>query len=318
MKKIKQLIAMAGLPAFAQASEVAVQEQPDIWMKVTPTNVDTDVPWIIAGFEDPNLQYGPAPVDHGYIDFLQSAATIGNWIFASVVLVAVLFTVFLLINGRAKLEHGFSGKLVDRWSSLDVFLHWIVAIPCVVLILTGLFIGSGGEWFQGMMSAERFAEFIKVNVVLHNFVAIPFAVAAVVMMLKWMPKQIPAAYDIAWFAKLGGYINFGKKGAHPDAGFANAGEKAFYWTFVIFGMILIGSGVAMLFPQWIGGVDANGANLALILHIISAVVLGAFSVVHIYMATAMSEGGLECMLSGKCDENWAKQHHNLWFAKLNK
>lgn len=27
---------------------------------------------------------------------------------------------------------------------------------------------------------------------------------------------------------------------------------------------------------------------------------------------------MECMLSGKCDENWAKQHHNLWYDSLSK
>ena len=25
---------------------------------------------------------------------------------------------------------------------------------------------------------------------------------------------------------------------------------------------------------------------------------------------------MENMLSGKCDENWAKQNHNLWYAKI--
>ncbi len=62
----------------------------------------------------------------------------------------------------------------------------------------------------------------------------------------------------------------------------------------------------------------DGANLALILHLVSAFVLGAFTIVHIYMATVISEGGMECMLSGKCDENWAKQHHNLWYDSLSK
>ena len=35
-----------------------------------------------------------------------------------------------------------------------------------------------------------------------------------------------------------------------------------------------------------------------------------------YMGAVMSEGGMENMLSGKCDENWAKQNHNLWYAKI--
>ena len=55
----------------------------------------------------------------------------------SIVAVAVLFAVFVLINGRAKLSEGFSGKLVQRWSVGDVVLHWCVAVPCIILILSG-------------------------------------------------------------------------------------------------------------------------------------------------------------------------------------
>lgn len=72
----------------------------------------------------------------------------------------------------------------------------------------------------------------------------------------------------------------------------------------------------LLFPGIFGALSKNGALLALIIHICSAIILGAFSVVHIYMGAVMSEGGMENMLSGKCDENWAKQNHNLWYAKV--
>ena len=81
---------------------------------------------------------------------------------------------------------------------------------------------------------------------------------------------------------------------------------------------MIVPGLMMLYPELFGGMSKDGANLALIIHIISAVILGAFSVVHIYMGAVMSEGGIENMLSGKCDENWAKQNHNLWYAKISK
>ena len=81
-------------------------------------------------------------------------------------------------------------------------------------------------------------------------------------------------------------------------------------------MALVATGLLLLFPGIFGTLSKNGALLALIIHICSAVILGAFSVVHIYMGAVMSEGGMENMLSGKCDENWAKQNHNLWYAKV--
>ena len=31
---------------------------------------------------------------------------------------------------------------------------------------------------------------------------------------------------------------------------------------------------------------------------------------------SIREGGMECMKSGYCDENWAIQHHNLWYDEI--
>ena len=71
----------------------------------------------------------------------------------------------------------------------------------------------------------------------------------------------------------------------------------------------------MMFPETFV-VTKNTANFVLVLHIVSTIIISAFSVVHIFMATVMSEGGMSNMTSGYCDENWAKQHHNLWFKEL--
>lgn len=318
MKKffaLSSLITSTG--AFA-AEEVT--HMPEFWMPVEEHVVNNDIPQLLGYASNPEfaMTYNPDAVNTGYISFLHATETIANTVFASVVLIALLFAVFVLINGRAKLEHGFSGKLIDRWSSFDVAMHWLAAIPCLLLILTGLVIGAGRIWFAPIMTPDHFSSFVTGSVMIHNFVAFPFIVGAVIIMVKWAARQFPEACDAKWFACLGGYINIGGKAKHPDAGFANAGEKAFFWCFVIFGLMLIVTGLMMLYPSIFGGITKDGANLALVLHIISAVILGAFSVVHVYMGAVMSEGGMENMLSGKCDENWAKQNHNLWYAKLTK
>ncbi|MCG5030633.1 formate dehydrogenase subunit gamma [Mesosutterella sp. OilRF-GAM-744-9] len=327
MQIIKYLTAFglgaAGSAAWAadKAAQETVEHMPEFWSEVQEHAVNADVPQLLGYPSDPSLTmtYNPDAVSSGYLGFLQASTTIANFIFAAVVLVAVLFAVFVMINGRAKLEHGFSGKLIPRWSKLDVFLHWLTGIPGVVLILTGLVIGAGRFWLEPAMSPSHFFTLVSGSVQLHNFFAFPFLIGAVIMMVKWMKRQMPEKGDAAWFAKLGGYINLGKtKAEHPAAGFANAGEKAFFWTFVVFGLCLIVTGLMMLYPAAFGGVSKNSALLALIIHIVSAIVLSAFSVVHIYMGAVMSEGGIENMLSGKCDENWAIQNHSLWYEKVAK
>ena len=317
MKKLLVPLA-AGIGLTAQAAETVVK-QPEFWSPVVEHKINRDVPQYLGYTDNVGLMtssYDPTAVSSGYLGFLQSTETISNLIFASIVVVALLFAVFVLINGRAKLKDGFSGKLVDRWTSGDVALHWCVAVPCLILILSGFVIGAGKTWLAPVMSPEHFSSLVYVSVMAHNIFAIPFFIAAVILMVKWVKHQMPEACDAKWFAVLGGYINIGGSGKHPDAGFANAGEKAFFWTFTIFGLALAISGLVLLFPNLFGAVSKNTALLALIVHVISAIVLGAFSVVHIYMGAVMSEGGMENMLSGKCDENWAKQNHNLWYAKL--
>ena len=49
----------------------------------------------------------------------------------------IIFIVFIKVNGISKLHGGYSGKLVYRWSKFDVSIHWLGAIPCLLLILTG-------------------------------------------------------------------------------------------------------------------------------------------------------------------------------------
>ncbi len=321
MKKVLSTCALSLTTLAASAAEPVetAVHLPDIWTPVTEHAVNNDIPQLLGYADQPvyAATYNPDSVSAGYLSFLHAAETIGNVIFAAVVAVAVLFAVFVLVNGRARLDDGFSGKLIDRWSPLDVFLHWLAAVPGVILILTGLVIGAGRFWLAPMMSPEHFASLANASVMFHNFFAFFFIVGGVLVMLKWFTRQLPEKGDGKWFACLGGYVNIGGKGKHPDAGFANAGEKAFFWCFTVFGLILMVTGLMMLYPETFGDPSKNSLQLALILHIVSAVVLSAFSVVHIYMGAVMSEGGMENMLSGKCDENWARQNHNLWYAKIN-
>ena len=319
MKKLFTRAALAlGLgPSLARAEENAVA-QPSNWMAIEPRYINNDIPEVrgLPGSADLAMPSDPAAVKAGYLNLLQASETWGSWILASVVGMALLLVVFVLINGRSKLSHGFSGKLIERWTAADLAIHWFAGISCMVLILSGLVLGAGRFSFADWMTPGQWDALASGMVFAHNLFAWPFMVGAVLMVVKWARKQTPESCDAAWFASLGGYLNFGPfKGKHPDAGFANAGEKLWFWTFAIFGAVLIGSGLVLLFPGALA-TTKDGANLALVLHMIGAIVVGAFSVVHIFMATVMSEGGMENMVSGKCDENWARQHHRLWFEKV--
>lgn len=254
-------------------------------------------------------QYDPSLIQHRS-EWLSQALTIS--LFGMI----VVFLVFVLVNGASKLEKGFSGKEVLRWSKFDVWVHWLMAIPCILLIVTGLALMAGRHVFGDYLGPEGVGALAAMAKPIHDYMALPFAVFAVIAMVRWMKNNMPAAYDLKWFMVVGGYLNFGPfKGKHPDAGFSNAGEKLWFWSFTIFGLLIIGSGLFLLFPVEMG-TSRSDALLATLVHGIAAVVITGFTVVHIFMATVLSEGGLQAMVSGYCDENWAKQHHNVWFDEI--
>ena len=157
MNKFLALFASV-MSTTAIAQETAVK-QPEFWSPVVEHQIQRDIPQYLGYTDNAGLlmsTYDPNSVSSGYLGFLQSAEMISNLIFASIVAVAVLFAVFVLINGRAKLTEGFSGKLVQRWSVGDVVLHWCVAIPCIILILSGFVIGAGKVWLAPMMTPAHF------------------------------------------------------------------------------------------------------------------------------------------------------------------
>ncbi|MDH5277318.1 MAG: formate dehydrogenase subunit gamma, partial [Gammaproteobacteria bacterium] len=146
----------------------------------------------------------------------------------------------------------------------------------------------------------------------HNYLALFFTAGLVVMLLKWFKYNIFTDYDRQWFKQAGGYLD----GSHPPAGFANAGEKAYYWVLVIMGAAIVISGFFPLFPNL--GFSRAAMQNANIIHGISSLIVIAAVFAHIYLGTLGSEGAFEGMWKGEVDEGWAKQHHNLWLDEVKK
>lgn len=250
-------------------------------------------------------------ISHFSLNIL-SYNTIIPWvIIGSVVGMIIIIALFIAINGINKLDNGFSGKKIRRWSTKSIIVHWLGAIPCLGLIFSGLIIGGGKVVFD--TQSTLWASVVHDAAFIHRIVPFVFIIAAIFMIAMWWKDQLFKKYDLDWFLKGGGYINFGKK-VHPDAGFANAGEKAWFWTFVLTTITLSVTGIVMYFPEI--AVNTVYAPIVILLHVISAITLGAFSVIHISMAMFISDGAKGGMLNGFVDKNWAKQHHNKWYETL--
>ena len=232
-------------------------------------------------------------------------------IIGAVVVLAVILALlaYHLIHGGFRLEHR-TGRKVLRWAVSDRVLHWYTAILFIILAITGLSLLWGRAVLIPVFGKEGFAAWAGVAKWMHDYLALAFTAGLVVMLLKWFHHNIPAAYDLEWIKKVGGYLG----GGHPPAGFANAGEKAYYWTLVFAGTALVVSGFYMLFPNL--GFDRAAMQNANIVHGVSALILTAFVCLHVYLGTLGSEGALEGMITGEVDEGWAAQHHGVWLEEI--
>ncbi len=219
---------------------------------------------------------------------------------------------FYLVKGPVKLDHR-TGRTITRWSLYDRVMHWVVAALFMILAITGLSLLFGRVVLTPLFGKEGFAAFAAIAKPVHDWLAVPFIVTLVMMMIPWMKDSLPKAYDWTWIKQGGGYLDRTK---HPPAGFVNAGEKIWYWFLFFGGIVLVVSGVFLLFPNL--GTERGGMQIAHIAHAVSGIGLIMFSFAHIYLGTIGNEGGLEGMITGEVDEAWAKAHHNVWYDEIKK
>lgn len=214
-----------------------------------------------------------------------------------------------LKTGGSKLQHR-TGRKIARWTMGDRVLHWYTAVLFIVLAITGLSLLWGRTVLIPVLGKEGFAAWAALAKPLHDYLALAFTAGLVAMLLKWFHHSLPAHYDLQWLKQMGGYLD----GSHPPAGFANAGEKIFYWTLVVAGTALVVSGFYLLFPNL--GFERAAMQNANIVHGASALVLVTFVCLHVYLGTLGSEGAFEGMVSGEVDEGWARQHHSVWLDEV--
>lgn len=221
-----------------------------------------------------------------------------------------LITLFYLIFGRKELDEPRTGRKLLRWTLIERSLHWTVATLFIVLALTGLNLLFGKFVFRGLFGDTFWGAMISGTKILHNYLGPIFGVLLVILLVKLFWHNIPRKHDLIWFKKGGGLIGKG----HADAGFANAGEKGWYWLLATAGIAVIASGLVLDFPNYGQGRDTM--QWANVIHAVGALGLTAVALGHIYIGTVGTEGSLEGMTTGYVDECWAQEHHNLWYEEV--
>ncbi len=301
------------------------------------TAVAQDITGGIVGGENPRSNFWNA-VNHGAQGYsavkgeganvlvVRSAAewqqfrqgTIAKYLPWAVVVMAVLILLFHLIFGKQKLDQPLSGRKVPRWGWFNRLLHWTTAVTFIALAITGLSMLIGRELLIPLLGKEGFAMWAQASIQVHNVVGLVFAVCIALMVVLWVWHNIPNKVDVAWLKAGGGLFS---KNAHPSAGRFNAGEKIWFWLLATGGVVVVLSGLVMVSPNY--GIELAFLNdvraqmqQANVVHAILSVLWTALALGHIYIGTAGTEGAFEGMSTGYVSEEWARQHHDLWFEKM--
>ncbi|HEX6979932.1 MAG TPA: formate dehydrogenase subunit gamma [Alphaproteobacteria bacterium] len=232
----------------------------------------------------------------------------GSWLILGMLAALILF---YLLRGTIRIDHGRSGNTVVRFGVAERFTHWLTASSFVVLALTGLNVTYGRYVLLPILGPETFSAVSIAFKYAHNFVAFAFMIGLVLTFVIWVRHNIPDRYDLQWLAQGGGMFS---KGVHPPARKFNAGQKLVFWSVIIGGTVISISGIYLLFPFAFG--DIHTQQSAQVTHAIVSLILIAVIIAHIYIGTLGMEGAWDAMSTGRVDENWAREHHSVWYAEL--
>ena len=229
----------------------------------------------------------------------------------AVIGMVVLLTLFYVIRGKIRVDGGLSGRKILRFNTLERFAHWTLASTFIILALSGLNLIIGKTVILPLLGENAFGTLSAWGKIAHNYLAWPFMVALVMVLLLWVVHNIPNRLDLEWIKQGGGLV---KKGVHPPAKKFNAGQKIIFWAVIAGGAALSYTGVMLLFPA-VAGTPADWQFFQTI-HALTAAVLSAIIIAHIYIGSVGMEGAFDAMGTGEVDENWAKEHHSLWVEEV--
>jgi len=233
---------------------------------------------------------------------------VGGWLVLAVV---VLIGLFFWWKGAVKLRGPPTGRLIQRFTALERYVHWVLAISFCILGVTGLIILLGKHVLLPVIGYTLFAWLTSLSKNLHNFVGPLFILSLLMFIPRYLKDNLPKAYDFKWFASFGGMFG----GKHVPSGKYNGGEKVWFWLgVVVLSLVVSVSGLILLFPNF----DQVRAVMiqSNIVHAIAAIAVVLLALGHIYMGTIGVEGAYANMRYGYTDEAWAKEHHELWYEDV--
>ena len=221
--------------------------------------------------------------------------------------------IFYMIRGPLDIgpDEKRGGRLIERFSPMDRYAHWLLAITWVTLAITGLILSLGKSVLLPLIGYTLFSWLAVLAKNLHNFVGPILIVAVPLLFIRFVRDNGVGVDDVKWFLNIVGYF---KGHEHPSGRF-NAGEKVVFWfMLVILSTCLVLSGLVLVFPNF--NQTRSTMQIANVVHMVAAYIAISLALVHIYLGTIGMVDAYKAMRYGYVDESWAKHHHERWYADI--
>lgn len=216
---------------------------------------------------------------------------------------------------KARREVGRHGRTVVHRGELlrhPVYtrvLHWSVAISFILSLLSGFAIYSPWlyRWLTPLFGGGPRTRF------LHPWFGLAFDIFFFFQFLNWFAPMRWTKADNRWLRRIKEYATNKEKLEPEDVGFFNAGQKLYYWTIVVSGVLFLITGLPLWFddaaPRWLVAVSY-------VVHDIAALIMLAGFIIHIYEGTAAQPGTFRSMVDGTVSRAWAWTHHPAWYKAV--
>jgi formate dehydrogenase subunit gamma len=218
---------------------------------------------------------------------------------------------FYLVRGAMAAPRKPGARVIERFSPMDRYAHWSVAIVWVTLAITGLILSLGKSVLLPLIGYTLFSWLAILAKNIHNFVGPLLIIGVPWLFIRFIRDNGISGDDVRWFTNIIGYF---KGHEYPSDRF-NAGEKIVFWlVLVVASTVLIVTGLILVFPNF----DQTRSTMQVtnVVHMVAAYLSIALACVHVYLGTIGMEGAYRAMRDGYVDESWAEHHHLRWYQRV--
>lgn len=202
-------------------------------------------------------------------------------------------------------------RMLKRYEDSDRMNHWFIALMFVLAGLSGLaFFHPAFFFLSHLFGGGSWAR------ILHPFLGVLMVVGFLGLFLKLWRDNVVNDADRAWKQHMGRMLQ-GDKAGMPPVGKYNYGQKMVFWAMAGSLVVLLVTGLMFWRPWFAPYFPVDLLRAAVLLHSISAVVLIAATIMHVY-AVIWVKGTARAMTRGTVSEGWAKMNHPLWHEEVTK